>query len=310
MRWDDKRYHSLNYELRKTFGQKVFKLSLDGGFTCPNRDGTIGQKGCIFCSEEGAGEFAAPKSLSICEQVAQQKEFLSLKWPRGKYIAYFQNFTNTYSSVKDLERKYREALSCEGVVGLAIATRPDCLPEDVLNLLEKLNQETYLWVELGLQTIHEATAAFIRRGYSLPCFEEAFTALKERSIPVVVHLIMGLPGETKKDMLASVNYVSKCGIDGVKFHLMHILKNTDICQLYSKCPFPLLSQEEYISLIVDALELLPPEVVIHRMTGDGAKDLLVGPRWSLNKRAVLNGIEQELKRRDSFQGRKNNDDIY
>ncbi|WZL75044.1 TIGR01212 family radical SAM protein [Clostridiaceae bacterium 35-E11] len=304
MRWDDKRYHSLNYELRKVFGQKVFKLSLDGDFTCPNRDGTIGRKGCIFCSEEGAGEFAAPKILSICEQIRQQKEFLSLKWPKGKYIAYFQNFTNTYASVKDLERKYREALNCEGVVGLAIATRPDCLPEDVLKLLEQLNQETYLWVELGLQTIHEATARFIRRGYSLDYFEEKLQDLKERRIRTVIHLIMGLPGETKEDMVASIQYISKCGIDGVKLHLMHILKNTDLCQLYTQSDFPLLSQEEYISLIVDALELLPPEVVIHRMTGDGSKDLLVGPRWSLNKRAVLNGIEQELKKRNSFQGCK------
>ncbi|EOD01193.1 TIGR01212 family radical SAM protein [Caldisalinibacter kiritimatiensis] len=304
MRWGDKRYHSLNYELRKQFGQKVIKLSLDGGFTCPNRDGTIGRRGCLFCSEEGSGEFAAPRRLSITKQIKQQIEFLSPKWKTGKYIAYFQNFTNTYSTVEDLRRKYIEAISYKGVVGLAIATRPDCLPDDVLDLLEELSKKTYLWVELGLQSIHEKTAKLIRRGYDLSCFEEAVDKLRKRNINIVTHLILGLPNETREDILETVKYVAKKDIQGVKLHLLHILKNTDLCEYYYKHPFPLLSKEEYISLVVDALELLPPEMVIHRLTGDGAKDLLVGPRWSLHKLAVLSGIDKELKRRDSYQGKK------
>lgn len=304
MRWGDKRYHSLNYELRRLFGQKVIKLSLDGGFTCPNRDGTIGRRGCLFCSEEGSGEFTAPRKLSITKQIEQQIEFLSPKWKTGKYIAYFQNFTNTYSTVEDLRKKYTEAISYEGVVGLAIATRPDCLPDDVLNLLEEINKKTFLWIELGLQTIHEDTAKLIRRGYELECFEKAVNKLKERNIRIVTHVIMGLPGENRLDMMETVKYLANLKIWGVKFHLLHILDNTDLYEFYKKRPFPLLSKEEYVSLIVDALELLPPNMVIHRLTGDGAKDLLVGPRWSLHKLGVLSAIDRELKVRDSYQGKK------
>lgn len=302
MRWDDKRYHSLNYELREIFGQKVFKLSLNGGFTCPNRDGKIGDRGCIFCSEEGSGEFAAPMDLSISKQIQQQKEFLSPKWRTGKYIAYFQNFTNTYSNVDDLRRKYEEAIESEEVVGLAIATRPDCLGEDVLGLLEEFSKITYLWVELGLQTIHERTARLIRRGYNLSCFEEAVKNLKDRNINTVTHLIIGLPFETKKDILESAKYIADNRVDGVKLHLMHILKDTDLYDYYLNNPFPLLTQEEYISLITDIIEILPPDMVIHRLTGDGAKDKLIGPRWSLNKLGVLSGIDRELKNRVSYQG--------
>ncbi|MCG8499853.1 MAG: TIGR01212 family radical SAM protein [Firmicutes bacterium] len=303
MRWGSKRYHSLNEELRKIFGEKVFKLSLDGHFTCPNRDGTVGTKGCLFCSEQGAGEFAAPRQWSLQAQTEQQKNLLSQKWTRGKYIAYFQNFTNTYAPVNVLRRKYKEALSLPDVVGLAIATRPDCLPGDVLDLLDELNQETYLWVELGLQTIHEPTAKLIRRGYPLSAFEEAVGQLRNRNINAVAHLIFGLPWETDEQILSSVKYVAHSGIQGVKLHLMHILKGTDLHILYETEPFPLLSQEKYISLIADAIELLPPEMVIHRMTGDGAKQLLVAPKWSGHKRAVLNGIEKELRQRDTYQGK-------
>lgn len=303
MRWLDKRYHTLNYELRKKFGQKVIKLSLNGGLTCPNRDGRIGTKGCIFCGEEGAGEFAAPEELSIIKQIQQQKEFLSPKWRTGKYIAYFQSFTNTYGTVKELRKKFYDAISCEGIVGLAIATRPDCLPEGVLDLLEELSKMKYIWVELGLQTIHPKTASFIRRGYDLECFKKGVNKLNDRKIDVVTHLIMGLPGESRGNMLESVKYIAEKNVQGVKLHLMHIIKNTDLYDYYVKNNFDLLSREEYISLISDALELLPPEVVIHRVTGDGAKDLLIAPRWSLNKLSVLTGIDMELKRRDSYQGK-------
>ncbi len=302
MRWGDKRYHSLDYELKKIFGQKVLKLSLNGNFTCPNRDGTIGTKGCIFCGEKGSGEFAAPAKLSISDQIQQQKKFLSKKWTANKYIAYFQSFTNTYAPVEQLKQKYKEALSSPDIVGLAIATRPDCLPEETLDLLEELNQTTYLWIELGLQTIHERTAKFIRRGYDMACFENAIAELKKRNIPVVAHLIFGLPYETEQDMLESVQYIATTGIQGIKIHLLHILKDTDLYRFYQKQPFPLLTQEKYISLIVNALEILPPEMIIHRLTGDGARDLLFAPKWSTNKKAVLNGIQHELKKRNTYQG--------
>ena len=304
MRWFDKRYHTLNYELRSIFGQKVIKLSLDGGFTCPNRDGTIGTKGCIFCSEEGSGEFSAPRNLSIKEQIQQQKQFLSSKWKTGKYIAYFQNYTNTYAPVGDLRRIYEEALCCEGIVGLAIATRPDCLSDEVVTLLEELSKKIYLWVELGLQTKHEETAKYLRRGYDLEVFENAIFRLKDKGINVVTHLIMGLPGESHDKILQSVNYVANLGIQGIKLHLLHVIKNTDLVKKYEKDEFSLMSKKEYISLVVDALELLPPQIVVHRVTGDGAKDLLIGPRWTLDKLSVLSGIDMELKRRDSYQGKK------
>ncbi|WP_234978634.1 TIGR01212 family radical SAM protein [Anaerosalibacter sp. Marseille-P3206] len=304
MMWEDKRYHSLNYELKTTFGTKVIKLSLDGGFTCPNRDGTVGSRGCIFCSEEGSGEFTANRILSISEQIDEQKEFLSKKWPKGKYIAYFQNFTNTYSSIKDLRRKYEEALSKEDVVGLAIATRADCLPEEVLDLLSELNKKTYLWVELGLQTIHEKTAKFIRRGYDLSVYNKGIEELKKRNIKVVTHLIFGLPGESKEDTLETVKYIANTNTWGVKFHLLYIQKDTDLYEYYKSSPFYILSKEEYISIVCDSIEMLPQNMVIHRLTGDGKKGLLIEPKWSLNKLGVLSGIDMELKRRGSHQGIK------
>lgn len=304
--WKDKRYHSLDYELRKVFGRKTIKLSLDGGFTCPNRDGTVGNRGCIFCGEEGSGEFAAERCLSISEQIGNQKEFLSKKWPEGKYIAYFQNFTNTYSTCEDLRQKYEEAISLDDVSGLSIATRPDCLNLDILDLLEEFNRKTFLWVELGLQTIHEDTAKFIRRGYDLSVYENAVRELKKRNIRVVTHLIFGLPKESTKDILDSVRYVAKTNTWGVKFHLLYVQKGTDLYEYYKKNPFHILSKDEYINLVCDAIELLPENMVIHRLTGDGKKELLVEPRWSLDKLRVLSGIDMELKRRDSFQGKNYN----
>jgi len=302
--WGDKRYRSFNYEMKRIFDSKIIKLSLDGGFTCPNRDVTLGNRGCIFCGEEGSGEFAASRCLDIGKQVESQKQLLSKKWDSGKYIAYFQNFTNTYSTCEDLREKYYSAISQEGVVGLAIATRPDCLSEEILDLLEEINEKTFLWIELGLQTIHERTARFIRRGYKLDCYDEAIKQLKKRNIRVVTHLIFGLPNESREDILASVKYVANTNTWGIKFHLLYIQKGTDIHQYYKKSPFHILSMEEYISLIADSIELLPPDMVIHRLTGDGKRALLVEPLWSLDKLRVLSEIDMELKRRGSYQGIK------
>ncbi len=298
-----KGYNTLNEELKKEFGGKVMKLSLDGGFTCPNRDGTVGTKGCIFCGEEGSGEFAGSRLVSIKEQVEEQKKLLSKKWDTDKYIIYFQNFTNTYGPIEKLKNLYYEAINIEGVVGLAIATRPDCLDKEVLDLLSKLNKETYLWVELGLQTIHVKSANFIRRGYPLSIYDEAIEELKKRNIKVVTHIILGLPGESKEEMLSTVRYVANTNTWGVKLHSLYIQRDTDLYEYYINNPFSIMSREEYVSLIVDALELLPKDMVIHRLTGDGKKELLHEPKWSLDKLRVLSLIEKKLKVRNSYQGK-------
>lgn len=302
-RWDDKPYYSLNYYLRQKFGEKVFKISLDGGFTCPNRDGTLSKKGCIFCSGRGSGDFAPSAVLPITEQFHQSRTLLIDKWKSGKYIAYFQAFTNTYAPVDVLRKKYEEAISLPDVVGIAIATRPDCLSQPVLDLLEEINKKTYLWVELGLQTMHEDTASLIQRGYTLSCFEEAVSNLSKRNIDTVVHLILGLPGESKNDMLSSVQYVSKQPIQGVKLHLLHIIKNTPLYDYYLKKPFHVFTMNEYTDLVIDCIELLPPHIVIHRITGDAPKALLIAPLWSKNKKAVLNGIHKRFKERNAWQGK-------
>lgn len=302
--WGDKRYHTLDWELKNTFGQKVIKLSLDGGFTCPNRDGTLGTGGCIFCGEMGAGDFASSPSLSVQDQILQQKKFLAVKWPRGKYLAYFQNFTNTYARPSHLDGLYRDALMAEDIVGLAIATRPDCVPEETLDLLAAYASKTYLWVELGLQTTKPASAAFIRRGFDLECFKTAVRALQIRNIPVVVHLIFGLPGESKDDCLDSVRFVAALGVWGLKLHMLHIQRDTDLYHFYQENPFLLLTRDQYIDVVCDALEILPPEVVIHRVTGDGNRELLEAPNWSRDKLRVLSGIDRELRERDSIQGKK------
>lgn len=304
MMWGDKRYRSFNFEMKRIFNSKIIKLSLDGGFTCPNRDGTLGYRGCIFCGEEGSGEFAASRCLDITKQIESQKQLLSKKWDIGKYIAYFQNFTNTYSRYEDLKEKYYLAISQEGIVGLAIATRPDCLSEKVLDLLEEINKKTFLWVELGLQTIHERTAKLIRRGYPLDCYDEAIRQLGKRNIKVVTHLIFGLPNETREGILSSAKYVADTNTWGVKFHLLYIQKGTDLHEYYKNSPFHILSRDEYISLIVDSIEQLSPEMVIHRLTGDGKRALLVEPLWSLDKLRVLSEIDMELKKRKSYQGIK------
>lgn len=299
----DKRYNTLNKVLRKEFGGKVMKLSLDGGFTCPNRDGTVGSKGCIFCSDEGSGEFAGSRLVSLEEQVKQQKKLLSKKWKSDKYIVYFQNFTSTYKSVDELRKLYYEAINIEGVVGLAIATRPDCLDEDILDLLSELNEKTYLWIELGLQTIHEESTKFIRRGYPLEIYDKAIKDLKSRNIKVVTHIILGLPNEFNEDILETVKYVSKTNTWGIKIHSLYIQKQTDLYDSYIKDPFYIRAMEEYVSLVADSIELLEKNMVVHRVTGDGKRSLLHEPRWSTNKLKVITSIDQELKKRDSYQGK-------
>ncbi|NLK64617.1 MAG: TIGR01212 family radical SAM protein [Tissierellia bacterium] len=300
--WNDKRYHSLDYELKKIFGEKAIKLSIDGNFTCPNRDGKIGYRGCIFCSERGSGDFTI-RGKTISEQIEKQKSLMSNKWRSNTYIAYFQNYTSTYDTVDNLRKKFNEALSCENIKGIAIATRPDCISDEVAKFLEVLNKKTFLWIELGLQSIHDKTAEFIRRGFSLEQFNKAVDILKGKNIKTVVHLIMGLPGESKENMLSSIKYVSNLDIWGVKIHMLHILKNTDLAEYYEKSPFKILSREEYVNLICDGLELLKKEIVIHRLTGDGKKSDLIEPKWTLHKLKVLSDIDKTLKIRGSFQGK-------
>jgi radical SAM protein (TIGR01212 family) len=302
--WGDKRYHSLNYFLRDKFGEKVFKIALDAGFSCPNRDGTISSGGCLFCSERGSGDFAGNKEFSITKQFEDIKEMMSKKWKTGKYIAYFQAYTNTYASIDILRGKYEEAILAEDVVGLVIATRPDCLGEDVLDLIEEYSHRLYTWVELGLQTSSDKSAKVINRGYELSTFEEALKELNKRNIDVVVHTIFGLPGETKEDMLKTIEYVAHKNIKGIKMHLLHLLENTPMTQLYVDGKLKFLEQEEYIDIICKSITILPANMVVHRLTGDAPRELLIGPMWSLNKWEVLNGIDNRLKELDLYQGQE------
>ncbi|MFQ9892404.1 MAG: TIGR01212 family radical SAM protein [Emergencia sp.] len=281
--------------LKEQFGEKTVKLSIDGGFTCPNRDGTKGTGGCLFCSEGGGGDFAS----TIEEQIA----LLSEKWPKAKYLAYFQNHTNTYAPVEELREKYYAALSHPSIEGIAIATRPDCIDEDILNLLSEINKEHFLWVELGLQTIHEKTANLINRCYPLPVFDSAIKALTDRGIKVVVHLILGLPGESREDMAESVNYVCKSGAWGIKLHMLNVVKGSRMARDYADYN-SFSSIDEYVNLVCDLLEIIPPEIVIHRLTADAPRKILITPEWSYRKRTILNGIHAELKRRGSTQGCK------
>lgn len=299
----DSRFRSLNDDLRERFGEKLYKLTLNGGCTCPNRDGTLGTRGCIFCSEGGSGEFAASPQLSIQEQIEDGKRRLAGKRPVKKYIAYFQAYTNTYAPVEHLRRVFTEAISCPEIAVLSIATRPDCLGEEVLELLEELNRRKPVWVELGLQTIHEKTASFIRRGYPLPVFDQAVKELEARGIEIIVHTILGLPGETADMMLDTVRYVNSTPAAGIKLQLLHILKHTDLADYYQHTGFHILTMNEYVDLVIRCLEVCRPDLVIHRLTGDGPKDLLIAPEWSQAKRQVLNTIQKELKRRNTFQGR-------
>lgn len=303
--WGDKPYHSLDYEMKQRFGEKVYKISLDGGMTCPNRDGSIGTGGCIFCSGNGSGDFASGKCGSVTEQITNGIREISARKKTGrKFIAYFQSFTNTYAPVPVLEPMFREAIAHPDVVMLSIATRPDCLPEDVLTLLERLNKRKPVMVELGLQSIHPATAAYIRRGYPLSVYDTAVESLKSIGIEVVTHVIAGLPFESRRDFLDTVSYVGNIGSDGIKLQLLHVLRETDLAKEYRRGAFDVLTMEEYVDWIIDAISLLPPDMVIHRLTGDGPKDLLLAPLWSSRKRDVLNTLHKTLKDRQIWQGKE------
>ena len=288
-------YYSLNQYMKDTFGRKVYRIAINGGFTCPNRDGSIGTGGCLFCSEGGSGDFAQDPGLSITEQIEKGKERVSAKIQNGKYIAYFQAFTNTYAPVERLRKLYTEALDHPDIVALSIATRPDCLPDDVLDLLKELNQVKPIWVELGLQTIHERTAGYIRRGYPLSVYDKAVEELKKRGIEVITHVILGLPGETKQDMAETVRYVVDGGIKGIKLQLLHVLKGTDLEREYLEGRVKVMSEDEYIALVTDLIKMIPSDIVIHRMTGDGAKKDLIAPLWSADKKHVLNRLKQYLQ---------------
>jgi len=284
----------LNDHLRSRFGDKVYKIALNGGFTCPNRDGTIGDEGCIFCSKGGSGEFAEDAAFSITEQIESGKRRIDKKIKSGKYIAYFQAYTGTYGKIERLRELYFQAIEHPEVQVLSIATRPDCLPDEVLDLLTELNGIKPVWIELGLQTVHEKTAEYIRRGYGLKIYDEAVKKLHEHGIEVIVHVILGLPGETEEDMLETVRYVCDSKAEGIKLQLLHVLKGTDLEKEYLAGRVKVLSEDEYIAILKKAVKLIPEEMVIHRLTGDGDKRILVAPLWSGNKKRVINRIRNEV----------------
>ena len=285
-------YYSFNRYLRERFGCKVYKISINGGFTCPNRDGTLGTRGCIFCSAGGSGDFAESPELSITQQIEKGKERVKNKIKSGKYIAYFQAFTNTYAPVETLRKKFTQAINHPDIVMLSVATRPDCLPEEVIELLKELNDIKPVCVELGLQTIHEKSAEYIRRGYKLECYDDAVKRLKAAGLEVVCHIILGLPGETKSDMLESVDYACKSGINGIKLQLLHVLKGTDLAKDYENEKFRVLTMDEYLDILKSCLDIIPKNMVIHRLTGDGAKKDLIAPLWSADKKRVLNAVSR------------------
>ena len=302
-RWLDKPYYSLHAMLQERFHEKVYKLSLNGGMTCPNRDGTLGTRGCIFCSAGGSGDFAADRLLSVTRQIEQQKALITQKRPVHKFIAYFQAYTNTYAPVPYLEKLFQEAICHPDIVALSIGTRPDCLGDDVLDLLDRLNRIKPVWVELGLQTIHEDTARYIRRGYALDCFEKAVKDLRARSLEVIVHTILGLPGEDRERTLQTIRYLNGQPIQGIKLQLLHVLKGTDLALDYERGLFETLTMESYLTLLIACLERLSPDIVVHRLTGDGPKDLLIAPVWSSAKRTVLNELHRRMKLENTWQGR-------
>ena len=297
-------YYSLNRYLREVFGEKVYKLALDGGMTCPNRDGTLDTRGCIFCSAGGSGDFAEGRCASVAEQIERAKARVRKKTDAAKFIAYFQSYTNTYAPVEYLESLFSEAIEEDCVAALSIGTRPDCLGDEVIALLSRLNQIKPVWVELGLQTIHEETVRYIRRGYPLPVYEDALRRLKAAGITVIVHVILGLPGESREMMLATIDYLSgEHRPDGIKLQLLHVLEGTDLATEYRAGKFQTMEMEEYWDILFACLEHLPPDMVIHRLTGDGPKRSLLAPMWTGDKKRVLNSMNRELQRRDVCQGR-------
>ena len=305
MHWHGKPYYSLDAYCKNTFGHKCYKIAIDAGMTCPNRDGTLGTKGCIFCSAGGSGDFAVSGD-SITSQVISGNQKFSTKKVGEHFIAYFQAYTNTYAPIPYLRKIFTEALNEPQICGISIATRPDCLGSEVLALLEELQEmypNKYIWVELGLQTIHEDTAVYIRRGYKLDCFETAVNQLHKLQIPVIVHVILGLPGETDAHIYQTVHYLNRQNIFGIKLQLLHVLEGTDLADDYRCGLFRTYEKEEYLDILIHCLELLSPEIVVHRVTGDGPKDILLAPRWSLNKRDVLNSLHKKMKENNTYQGR-------
>ncbi|HHZ05187.1 MAG TPA: TIGR01212 family radical SAM protein [Clostridiales bacterium] len=296
-------YYSANQYYKKVFGEKVYKISVNGHMTCPNRDGTKGYGGCIFCSAKGSGDFCVENICDIDEQIAGAITLVNKKIKTNKYIAYFQSFTNTYAPVEYLEKIFTQAINNPQIVALSIGTRPDCLPPDVIDLLDKLNHIKPVFVELGLQTIHEKTAEYIRRGYQLSVYDTAVRNLKAIGINVVAHMIIGLPNETKDMILQTVDYIGNSGADGIKLQLLHVLKDTDLAVDYAKGLFNVLSMEEYIDILCDCVQHLPPHMVLHRITGDGAKNILIAPQWSGNKKLVLNAINKAMLHRNVVQGK-------
>ena len=308
--WDKKPYHSLDYYFKEVYGQKIYKIAIDGGMSCPNRDGVIDDRGCLFCSQGGSGEFSAPMDRAhpdIRSQIEKGKLLLSRKYSGCRYVVYFQPYTNTYAPVDYLRNIYRQALEDEETVGISIATRPDCLPMDVIDLLSELNHaypEKFIWVELGLQTIHRKTAQMIRRGYEISVFEEAVRKLSQIQIPVIVHVILGLPEESREQMISTVEYLNTFPIFGIKLQLLHVLAQTDLADLYKKRRFEVLTLGEYTDIVIECLERLTPEMVIHRITGDGPRRLLIAPEWSLDKKQVLNTLLNKMKVKNSWQGKQ------
>ena len=300
---DNKRYHTLNYHFKTKYNSKVVKISLNAGFSCPNIDGTVGYGGCIYCSKSGSGEFGGDKNKPLTEQFYDIKKVIDKKWPNSKYIAYFQAHTNTYAPVNILKEKYESVLKIDNVIGIAIATRADSISDECLEYLSDLNKRTNLTIELGLQTIHDTTSKLINRCHTLKQFEETYYKLKERNIEVVVHIINGLPYETKKMMLETVKYLNKLKIDGIKIHMLNIVKDTALATLYQTKPFHILTKEEYIDIVIKQLELLDPKIVIHRITSDPDPKNLIAPTWLLKKCNLLNDIDKEMKKRDTYQGK-------
>lgn len=303
--WLDRPYYSLDAYCKNKYGSKVYKIALDAGLTCPNRDGTLGTRGCIFCSAGGSGDFAVKPMNSVAEQLKAGQAMFGKKKTGNLFIAYFQAYTNTYGKLEYLQEIYEEALKQPQIVGISIATRPDCLPLEVLDLLTAL-QEKYptkdIWVELGLQSIHESTATYIRRGYSLDVFENAIANLQIRNIPAIVHIILGLPGENNNMVMETIHYLNKLSIFGIKLQLLHVLRDTDLAKDYTSGTFETLSKEEYMNLLIACIKNLSPEIVIHRLTGDGPKDLLIAPTWSLYKRDFFNTLHRHLKITGEYQG--------
>ncbi|MBP5330478.1 MAG: TIGR01212 family radical SAM protein [Lachnospiraceae bacterium] len=287
-------YNDLNTYLRRRFGCKVYKIPINGGFTCPNRDGTLGTRGCIFCSGYGSGDFAPDAGLSVSEQIERGKAAVAAKMPEA-YIAYFQAFTNTYAPIARLRELYSEAIAHSDIVAVSIATRPDCLPEEVLELLSEMNRINPVWVELGLQTIHERSAEYIRRGYDLPVYDRAVAELKKRGLETITHVILGIPGETREEMLETARYVADSGVQGIKLQLLHVIEGTDLAAEYRAGKFECMTMEEYIGLVAECLKILPPDMTVHRLTGDGAKKTLIAPLWSADKKRVLNALRRRLE---------------